>query len=1806
MIVMSKKLKLSLIGLADTVNQLLRSRMNELCAKQARYYDAKEERFKKLQFSDIYPELMEENYESAFSLAFCFFEYAQRNGTKVESLSYALFDNWIGRLNDGADSSSQTKRSVCLSALVELESFLRYVGHLIWGNLPYDNKKLYDDIIYKVRFFELTSKEAGSSFVSFPPVNEKTTITDVNNDSYNKLTSTLRSYRNHNVHTGHRDGVELSDDFDLDDNEDKVFTAISFFIIITIWRHYDALYDIVVPDEIKEGRLEMLQTSADPYQLINDTYIPAIKKQQETAVGHVYDFVAQDKSDAEDRQHIISVRINAVQLDEKGVPDNSTENQEESKMLPADIIYDFQYDKVILVGDAGTGKSTIISQLMKECIENWQKEGEDSVHKLPIRIDLKMLNGKVGFDFGTELRNEVSKLFIDNNVKQVAVSSYVDDALKNGSVIVFLDGLDEITPDTKQLVIDRLLSGINEYPGQYVVTSRLTGMGRWLIKFNDFLVYQLCPLTDDLISKQIAFSSVVSEGRDHSHEKEKYLNSVIEENEMIRQMASNPMQLMMIVHLLQGTPDYHNIHFKGKVINNRSALYNEFVQSKVNREKEKFESLSDSFTDDLERVLGFVAHALDETSSYQKIKDRFEQGTHLGGRSERMELFLEKANTMGLIDFDRSNIKFVHNNWHDYFYALKYVKDLLYNIDNNESLNNSIDTIVEQTVPSSNCDTSKEEQDEENARRTQLLQNVFELMELNIRGSKQKQDLCDRLLCELAVKYLRTCQVKQSSEPYTIYIHKSDEAADIYHIETKKIPVPNKGLDPLAKATAMLERKKIVYDEADNRRFFRPHPRILTEMMLMNQLILYKRLHPNGEIDIDLLHTLFQAVAMSGSHRLTDELFEPYWLRMWLLSEIDVKDISNIDYAQVAVNGDDESKCKSKLKYFTRKLTLGLLYNHSDADYLLTKLIEMYKVLYWLKMKSLSNTESAIIRILSNMNDRRLSLFWSNLQKQEVSFTTILFMNAALLLMKDVRFCLDHYDFTFKCNLPKYIIENLLERVDEQDVPELLLRVCKDTLVNCPGQRTDILQYMIQDGTAFNEVKEWLKDESLNILTQQRGLANMLLLSQVPQWYVNKYYDLDIYQYLCDNTQDLTTDLDELKERIRSKVCSTSWRIAVADEPNQNGDIHRTQVDAVLLGIHNTGHISVASERILTPISGCFAKYGNKKYDFIVESNVPGVGSFIEITLLGGNQNIPLWGKLELPFFIDEEGVVNSVKYIYSMHSDKFFSIRICDVNSVLWLKNEDTYHRLLDNCRVMVSHVSMYVLHIQEFKYSPKTSIIKMRVANPFYKIGNSGENCFIPEPTGLLSFNRSMGNGRIPLKIDDTGRRPITDIDNPTGEEQRVSETGSMEKPLMYEQPICNENYLKGEKKNPRNLATRQVKYSYYRDLGIMKLPEPLTVLSGLYYRLNDEGECILLNAGDIHLTQDSETGFKILEVSVGKKLAIAREGFVCFYADRNCSSPVNIEFSNILSLVQLADYSKYHSSLCDVLIDECKYGHYGSPALYSFFYKLGNSVKYVELYDSLTDKEREKHGTIIPEIYVVTYLSHTFVHLLSSTKLMEEEFYASKVEFGKDKNKRRVGLPISKKATADEPYHRKGELFEKGDLVVREENGVLRKVRLAHQLREYGFIDGIVIDIRDNHDAYIKTDKFRCDFYYTIKPGDTLGLGDVVRFYPSVNYSFKNNQKPIVTNMKFLRHGIHEGVVSLIEKASNGKDRIVWIQNIEHTATKISAYVSEKLYFAYLDYFEQLEIGGTVSYYLDCPYLKRQKENRAFLVLPNSQKS
>ena len=115
---MSKTLKLSQLGLGEQATPLLRIRMQELSGKKV-YYDAKEKASERVEFNKIYSNLIEDNFESALSLAFCFFEYAQKEGKKLESLPNILFGNLNEKLAGNIGSPFQTKKSVCLSALVE-------------------------------------------------------------------------------------------------------------------------------------------------------------------------------------------------------------------------------------------------------------------------------------------------------------------------------------------------------------------------------------------------------------------------------------------------------------------------------------------------------------------------------------------------------------------------------------------------------------------------------------------------------------------------------------------------------------------------------------------------------------------------------------------------------------------------------------------------------------------------------------------------------------------------------------------------------------------------------------------------------------------------------------------------------------------------------------------------------------------------------------------------------------------------------------------------------------------------------------------------------------------------------------------------------------------------------------------------------------------------------------------------------------------------------------------------------------------------------------------------------------------------------------------------------------------------------------------------------------------------------------------------------------------------------------------------------------------------------------------------------
>ena len=116
---MSKTLKLSQLGLGELASPLLRMRMDELFSMKTQYYHAKEKSTKKAHFLEIYSDLNEDNFESAMSLAFYFFEFAQKEGRKPETLPNVLFDNLNGKLAGNIGSSFQTKKSVCLSALVE-------------------------------------------------------------------------------------------------------------------------------------------------------------------------------------------------------------------------------------------------------------------------------------------------------------------------------------------------------------------------------------------------------------------------------------------------------------------------------------------------------------------------------------------------------------------------------------------------------------------------------------------------------------------------------------------------------------------------------------------------------------------------------------------------------------------------------------------------------------------------------------------------------------------------------------------------------------------------------------------------------------------------------------------------------------------------------------------------------------------------------------------------------------------------------------------------------------------------------------------------------------------------------------------------------------------------------------------------------------------------------------------------------------------------------------------------------------------------------------------------------------------------------------------------------------------------------------------------------------------------------------------------------------------------------------------------------------------------------------------------------
>lgn len=240
---------------------------------------------------------------------------------------------------------------------------------------------------------------------------------------------------------------------------------------------------------------------------------------------------------------------------------------------------------ITLIGNAGSGKSTIVKYLFTNCFKE--------KYKIPIKLELRYLNEHEG-RLNDYIFNEIfhfQKLGFSDDI--------IDRMLSSGEFIFFLDGYDEISSKIKDKTTQDIDSFIKKYSkNNYLLTSRPYTDIETLPLFQNFFVSELNKVEIiSFVKKQIP--------KQDSELAKKIINAIHKnENTSYQAYLRNPLLLSMFILTFQSYSDVpqKRSDFYDQVFNTLYSLHDSvsklaFVREKIcGLSKEQFEEVLELFS----------------------------------------------------------------------------------------------------------------------------------------------------------------------------------------------------------------------------------------------------------------------------------------------------------------------------------------------------------------------------------------------------------------------------------------------------------------------------------------------------------------------------------------------------------------------------------------------------------------------------------------------------------------------------------------------------------------------------------------------------------------------------------------------------------------------------------------------------------------------------------------------------------------------------------------------------------------------------------------------------------------------------------------------------------------------------------------------------------------------------------------------------------------------------------------------------------------------------------------------------------
>lgn len=231
-----------------------------------------------------------------------------------------------------------------------------------------------------------------------------------------------------------------------------------------------------------------------------------------------------------------------------------------------------RHSKLMILGKPGAGKTTFLQWVATKC-----NEGEFQSHRVPIFILLR------NFAEDTKTDNSEFKLF--NYISQEFFCCGISDLtieaiLTQGRGLILLDGLDEVSEQDNNEVVNQISRFVNKYClNQYIITSR-QGKRKHRFHGEKFTQVEVADFYQEQVEAFAKKWFVAATKSKYMGETKalQFIEELLQENQQIRELAVTPILLNLTCLVF---------HFKGELPSKRFKLYEQGLDIILRKSNDK-------------------------------------------------------------------------------------------------------------------------------------------------------------------------------------------------------------------------------------------------------------------------------------------------------------------------------------------------------------------------------------------------------------------------------------------------------------------------------------------------------------------------------------------------------------------------------------------------------------------------------------------------------------------------------------------------------------------------------------------------------------------------------------------------------------------------------------------------------------------------------------------------------------------------------------------------------------------------------------------------------------------------------------------------------------------------------------------------------------------------------------------------------------------------------------------------------------------------------------------------------------------